>query len=379
MKFFLYGYYTKNNFGDFLITLSLLKLLKVHVPDTHIFVYWRDSLVPLSLQKNPRVHIIRRPENFKDLLTLLKVFLCVDAVIVGGGQKYRWSIKSGLAPQLIIPCLSKILGKRLLFLSVGVEPVKDLLWAGFVKNLFNAADGVSVRDLISFHYLKSIGVDCILSSDLVFYYIMDHCGQLDSLKRRVSRRKHSLVENVGLAIRCSEIADDLLTRYFPDLIARLARNYTVILLPATLGDLALHRRILNQMPPSIKQRVVIAENLDYVHIIKVLAQLDVIISTRLHFLPFALALEIPIIGINYPAKVHAFCRELGPVYDVRDTQRISDAVAYSPCCHLSYNKVLCKNFDKVSRNIELLRIITSGRSRNIFDSLFIRLRLMPWF
>jgi len=42
-------------------------------------------------------------------------------------------MKSGLAPQLIIPCLSKILGRQLLLLSVGVEPVRDLLWAGLVK------------------------------------------------------------------------------------------------------------------------------------------------------------------------------------------------------------------------------------------------------
>ncbi|MEM3464864.1 MAG: polysaccharide pyruvyl transferase family protein, partial [Candidatus Jordarchaeales archaeon] len=272
MKFFLYGYYTKNNFGDFLITLSLLKLLKVHAPDAHIFVYWYDSLVPPPLQENPRVNIVRRPANFKDLLTLLKVLLCVDVVIVGGGQKYRWSMKSGLAPQYIIPCLSKILGKRLLFLSVGIEP-GDLLWASLVKNLFNAADGVSVRDLISFHYLKSIGVSCVPSSDLVFYYIMNYCGQLNSLKKMYGRIKHRLIKNVGLAIRCSEITDDLLTYYFPDLIEKLARNYTVVLLPATSGDLAMYRRILNQIPSSIKQKVVIEENLDYVHIIKVLAQL----------------------------------------------------------------------------------------------------------
>jgi len=300
-------------------------------------------------------------------------------VIVGGGQKYRWSVKSGLAPQFIIPCLSKILGKRLLFLSVGVEPVRDLLWVGLVKNLFNAADGVSVRDSISFHYLKSIGVDSVLSSDLAFYYIMNYYGQLNSLKKRCSRMKHRLVKNVGLAIRCSEIADDLLTRYFPGLIAKLVRNYTVTLLPATLGDLAIYRRILNQMPSGIKQRVVIEENLDNVHIIKVLAQLDVIISTRLHFLPFALALDIPIIGINYPVKVYAFCRELGPVCDVRDTRCILNAVASASCCPVSYNKLLRKNFDKVIRNIELLRIIMSKRCRNVFDSLFISLRLIPWF
>ncbi|MEM2704583.1 MAG: polysaccharide pyruvyl transferase family protein [candidate division WOR-3 bacterium] len=379
MKFFLYGYYTRSNFGDFLIARALLKLLEVYVPSAHIYIYWRDSLVPPSLRGNPRVHVIKRPENFKNLLTLLKVLLCVDVVIVGGGQKYRWSMKSGLAPQLIIPCLSKILGKRLLFLSVGVEPVRDLLWAGLVKESFNAADGASVRDLISFHYLKSIGVGCVLSSDLVFYYIMNYYGQLNSLKRRCSRMKHGVVKNVGLAIRCSEIAYDLLTRYFPDLIAKLARNYTVTLLPATLGDLAIYRRILNQMPPSIKQRVVIEENLDHVHIIKVLAKLDVILSTRLHFLLFALALDIPIIGINYPVKVHALCRELGPVCDVRDTDRIFNAVAFASCCPLKYNKFLRKNFDKVLRNIKLLRIVTSKRSRNIFASLSIRLRLIPWF
>lgn len=377
MKLFIYGYYTRNNFGDFLIAYSLFKLLRDHRPADYIFVYWIDPLVPEFLQEDSHVQVIKRPNDFKGFLSLLRTLLHVDAVIVGGGQKYKWSFKSGLAPQLIIPCFCKILGKRLLFLSVGIEPARDPLWIRLLKDLLNAADGVSVRDLSSFYYLKNIGIDCLLSSDLVFYYIMSCFEQLDSLKRS-SKVEHKLVNKVGLAIRCSEISEDLLTYYFPNLITKLARNYTVILLPATPGDLILYKKILNTLPLDIRQKIIIEKNLDPVHIIKVISNLDAIISTRLHFLPFALALDIPIVGINYPEKVRAFCKELRTIiYDVRNIESLFNALTSVFHHSVNYSKALSENFNRVLSNVKLLEIDHLGNT-NAFNSLFIRLKLIMW-
>lgn len=128
----LYGYYTEGNFGDYLILLSLIEFFK-ELKHLKVTIYYLGEKVP-SLN-NLQANFIRKSKTLSTFRTLLKQIILADAVVIGGGQKYCWGYKRGIAPQLLLPLVAKILGKKVFFISIGVEPSDNPLWRAILKNL----------------------------------------------------------------------------------------------------------------------------------------------------------------------------------------------------------------------------------------------------
>jgi polysaccharide pyruvyl transferase WcaK-like protein len=265
----------------------MLEILKDNFQGTY-YMYWLDFSIPNFTQKI-NVTFLNKPRNLMQCFKLLKILLSIDFIVVAGGQKYRWPLKSGLAPQFIIPLLARMLGKPLFFFSIGIEPNNDPLWAKFIKDISEAATFISVRDRSSFNYLIKLGVKkAFLSKDVVFYYIKNHENEIELLK--LLKRNKAERKVVGLAIRCSEISRDILEYYIPRLIEELLNNnYHLLFLPATDGDLNLLKGYLTSLSPPLRHKITLVESTEPKVLIKSIAYSDVLISLRLHFFTFCIS------------------------------------------------------------------------------------------
>jgi len=359
----------------------MLEILKDNFQGTY-YMYWLDPSIPNFTQKI-NVTFLNKPRNLMQCFKLLKILLSIDFIVVAGGQKYRWPLKSGLAPQFIIPLLARMLGKPLFFFSIGIEPNNDSLWAKFIKDISETTTFISVRDQSSFNYLIKLGVKkAFLSKDVVFYYIKNHKNEIELLK--LLKRNKAERKVVGLAIRCSEISRDILEYYIPRLIEELLNNnYHLLFLPATDGDLNLLKGYLTSLSPPLRHKITLVESTEPKVLIKSIAYSDVLISLRLHFLPFALAMGTPIVGIDFPEKVKAFCVEAGiPICHIRDTRRIVAEVqhiVYMPNSGSSTisKHVLDKNINDLLRNIDLFKKCCQNFSKHKTSGLMF-LKLGMW-
>ena len=266
--------------------------------------------IPLDLYRWFKVISILKGH---DMLIMTGTGMLSDLGIVPFGLHYdivRWSLAA------------KLCRCKLLFVSVGVGPIRHPWSRLFVKAALGVADFRSYRDSFSWDYLESISFKRDQDSvfpDLAFSLpqTMTSCNPKGSSQRAViglglitHSRKRSTSENV------QSIYQDYITKVAALVGWLLERNYTVQLL---IGDIAYDERARKDLiaileedgRPCEETRIVNKPTRSVEELLSQLATTDVVIASRFHNVLLALMLNKPVVAISFHEKVDSLMSALG--------------------------------------------------------------------
>jgi polysaccharide pyruvyl transferase WcaK-like protein len=221
---------------------------------------------------------------------------------------FRWAI------------LSKLARCNLLFVSVGVGPLRHPLSKLFIKSALKLADYRSYRDEISKEYLNNIGFNSRsdpVYPDLAFSFPISNLNHeektADYKKPIVAIGVKDYEGQYGL-LKAEDSADSIYRRYLMKLADfvtwLLKQDYRVRLVigdsaydPQVQADL---KQVLSERNTSDKDGLLIdqpIESLD--QLISMLAQSDIVASSRFHNVVFGMLLNKPVIALAYHDKFAA--------------------------------------------------------------------------
>lgn len=299
------GYYGFHNSGDEAMLHAMLQALKAAVPGLEATVLSRD---PAYTSRQFGVRSVMR-DNLGQVWRALKE---ADLLISGGGGL----LQDVTGPKSVIYYLSvvamaKLLGRPVFFYAQGFGPVNTALGKKLVRLVANRVNAITVRDPDSREELAALGVtrppievtaDPVLGLDP---------ARVDIARGREMLSKLGLSSDpvVGISVRPWKNARNylaVLARAADDLTAA---GWQVLLVPMHYHvDLGCCREVVARMSgPAF----ILEENVDYLDIMSLTANLDLAIGMRLHFLIFSSLFGVPIIGIPYDPKVNRFLQSVG--------------------------------------------------------------------
>lgn len=350
-KILVAGYYGEGNLGDELILLGLVKGIKDKFPDGKVAVKiltGDPQETRLILGDSGDLNTEKIVYSFarrKSVVDVLKAVASSDVVVLGGGGLFQDFTSSGsLYYYLVIILLSKLLGKKVSVVSVGIDQLKSFnrVVARFVLKL---ADNLSVRDRESAEIFANNRrprqfADLALNFGYDFAKNLAHhesgaARKFVFVPRRFDRRDDSAF--------WARLADMCARRYDGSDVAIAVFHKKI--------DEDYVRRIvgLSQTQPRIlrweKPSDIIAE----------FASADLVVSARLHGIILAAALNVPLVGISSDRKSDLFLKEIEQknIYRSEEFDRSGAELAFALIADaLRWSEDFRQ---KLSRNVERLR------------------------
>jgi len=324
-KVLIVGAYGTGNLGDDAIMVGLLKDLQnrgcINTCDD-VIVFSRD---PKETSLIHNVNAKRR--NLFDLLISTEV-------IIGGGELFQDLGKMALKYS-ILGLVSRILGKHVVFYAIGVSTIRNSFGRAITRLSMNASNGIFVRDHMSKIRLEKLGVHKPI------YLIRDPSLNSDPIPLEAASR---LLELEGIKISNYKIIVGVTTQYIRDRrlndqvqklflcsLRSILQDYSslcVIFFPFTRSkdnpkniDAIYGTKLRKQL--NIDRFKMLQHNYMPQEIMGIFGLVDVVISTRLHPLIFALKMNVPGIGVVVFEKVSSFCREHGfPVVKAEEAEKL---------------------------------------------------------
>lgn len=233
----------------------------------------------------------------------------------------RWSI------------VAKLCRCKLMFVSVGVGPIRHPLSRCFVKMALRMADYRSYRDTFSKSYVEGMGISTVADAvypDLAFSL------PKDMLPRAHSRDGRPTVIGIGLITNDKRRATlETVEAIYHDYIAKLGafvvwlidHKYTVRLL---IGDVIYDSRARQDLMAFLKgsgvkyeREQVIDEPANSVgDLLTQLAATDVVVASRFHNVLLALLLRKPVVAISFHEKVDSLMNAMGLTQFCQDIEHV---------------------------------------------------------
>ena len=288
MKIAISGYYGFGNAGD----EAILEAIRSGLAETH-----PDS----------KISILGAGHRFD-----LKMIADCDLLISGGGGllQDKTSVRSFLYYISII-LTAKLLSKKVYVFAQGIGPITKWYDRFLLKRIMNLVDLITVRDIDSFNYLKSLKLKnpkIIETADPTFILppeIGPNAKKLLQLEG-VQLNKRPLI---GVAIRkIGENDPDkiILAKALDELI--IEARAQIIFLPFQFPqDVETSREIMKMMK---EKATLIFRECQPREIMGLISWTDLIIGMRLHSLIFAVNCGIPAVGLSYDPKVQSFMEEV---------------------------------------------------------------------
>ena len=303
-KILLSGYFGYDNLGDEAILYSIVEELK-KIDDV--------ELVALSgnPQKTTEKFGIYAVERMK-LFPVLKELSRCDIFLSGGGSLLQ-DVTSKRSIQYYMGLLrlaKRFFRKRVMIYSQGIGPVDDAKNRAKIGKLLNQMDIVNVRDEQSKIELVDMGVrkNISVTADTVFLLERhDRTFGKEYLSKNLDLNK----KTVGVSIRPWKDCDDRIVSEMVHLISVLQeREVNIVLLPFHHpGDLRLSQRVFEQL--AFKNNVHLATELfNEREMLSITANLDVMLSMRLHGLIFGVVSGAYPVAISYDPKIDSLMKEL---------------------------------------------------------------------
>ncbi len=276
------GYYGFNNAGDEAILEAVREGVGNKFPDAKISI----------LDRNNRFN--------------LKMILDCDVLLSGGGSLFqdKTSVRSFLYYTMVIR-IAKLLGKKVFVFAQGIGPINrwhDLL---ILKRILKTADLITVRDMDSFNYYKSLKLDnpkIVETADPTFILSPDDGPKLLELEGLDLGKRPLIGVSVRDGIDHAKLAAAL-DRLIKD------SNAQVVFIPLQFPrDLKASEQVINQMK---EKPNVLFRNCTPRQLMGAISCLDLLIGMRLHSLIFAVNTLVPAVGISYDPKVESFMSEVG--------------------------------------------------------------------
>jgi polysaccharide pyruvyl transferase WcaK-like protein len=344
-KISFFGNFGQGNLGNESTLQAILYYLRQHLPDAEVNCIctgaddtatihkiaafpMKDVFVkPGPLSNHPLVRPLRRISIglAGELYRWLKAFKTLhgtDMLIVPGTQflsdnlcgpldwpymTFKWSVAS------------KIMGCKLLFVSVGVGPLRHPLSRFFVKSALSLADYRSYRDTSSKQYICSIGFDP--TNDPVY---PDLAFSLPTPKIRLGNPSNRGKPVVALGVKDYHgqygpwplhHRPEVVYRHYidrtADFVAWLLEQQYIVRL--VIGDVSYDTEVLKDLRKSLNDRTANFENLHVIDepiesvegLLAQLATSDIVVSPRFHNVVLGLLLNRPVIAIAYHEKFSA--------------------------------------------------------------------------
>lgn len=260
-----------------------------------------------------------------DMLVMTGTGMLADVGISPFGLHYdilRWSIAA------------RVCRCKLLFVSVGVGPIRHPLSKFFVKAALRLADYRSYRDIFSQNYAEGMGIAPergAVYPDLAFSL------PADTLPDARARKKQKNVIGIGLITYDTSrtATKENVEAVYLDYIAKVAtfvhwlleHNYTVRFL---IGDVVYDDRVrqdlralLERSGLSYETEQIIDEPAHSVdELLSQLAGTDVVVASRFHNVLLALMLRKPVVAISFHEKVDSLMRAMEMTQFCQDIENV---------------------------------------------------------
>ena len=329
------GYYGFNNAGDEAMLFSILRSLKKEYPEAGITVI---SGNPKNTTDSFNVKSIFR---FK-MVSIFKELMKSQLLISGGGSLLQDVTSSKSILYYLSIILIGILCKCKVFLyAQGIGPVKNRFTKFFLKWCLLHVDGITVRDLESYKFLKNLGIkkklfltaDAVLSLEPVL---------LDRGSAILSAKKVDLkVKKIGICVRNWNNSDNWIKQF--NILLKKLKDYQIIFIPMQYPeDFNIGHKIDNL---DCKNIFHLDRNYTSEELMSIIGNMDLLIGVRLHALIFATIMKVPVIGISYDPKIDNFLKSIKENSIIKLSNFNAEEI---------YSKIIKKLRNKNDYNIEIL-------------------------
>ena len=342
MKVGIIGNYGHNNNGDEAILTGILHQLTehLHVEKENIVIFSNhpeNTFERYGIRAEPLIH--KKGSILKSGLSTIKasynVMKELDLLIIGGGGLLMDMYKRDAPLYSTLGLTGKRAGCRVVVYGVGAGPINTSVGKFFIKQLTRVAESVSVRDGDSQKLLNKIGVSKPVSiiGDPAFSVPASQLHMFSTQIRKIG------VTAVPYYSQQYWPTPDLAkyNDYVEGMAAQLDRLITEQNVEVTFfstkfpEDVQVTKDIVREMVNKDNIKL-LEENLHPTEIVRISAEQDLIIGTRLHSLILSVVAQTPVIGIGYHHKVEDFMKVIDmptlgiPINQVKvDSSSIIDA------------------------------------------------------
>ena len=355
----LFGMFGVGNLGNECTLRAILPNLRKFLPNAHVCCICGgpdQTALTFNVPAFAIGEISFRPLNNRTLRLLRRLFLgafmelgrWVKAIKTLGGTHMLVMTGTGMLSDVGISpfglhydilrwsLAAKLCRCKLLFVSVGVGPIRSPVSKFFVKAALRLADYRSYRDIFSRSYVGGMGI--ATEGDSV-YPDLAFSLPANVLPKARPHDGRKTVIGIGLITNdTSGATQETAQKSHQDYIARVAtfvrwlteHDYTVRLL---IGDVVYDRRVrldlrafLDRIGVSYEAGHIIDEPARSVdELLSQLAETDVVIASRFHNVLLALMLGKPVVAISFHEKVNSLMSEIGMSEFLQDIQNVDVA------------------------------------------------------
>ncbi|MFH9404125.1 polysaccharide pyruvyl transferase family protein [Streptomyces sp. NPDC017638] len=302
------GSYGGRNVGDEAILTALLDQIRAGRPDTRFVVFSRDPAHTRAA--HPDVEVVGWEGVCREGISAPLGRLGV-LVLGGGGILYDTEARRYLRPART----AQSLGVPVFTYAVGAGPLTDETDCACVRTVLSDAVEVTVRDEESKLVLEEAGVTRPVSVTADPALLLEPGDRGRALLRAeaVPRR----VRLVGMSVRepghAAEHLDEggyhqLLASVGDFLVHRLDAH--VVFVSMERGDIRHAHAVASRMAAADHCTVLRGDHGPQ-EVLDIVAQLDLAVGMRLHFLVFAALAGIPLLPLPYAGKVFDFAQRIG--------------------------------------------------------------------
>jgi len=301
------GNYGDGNVGDEALLDVLIELISKNFGQVKIIV---PSRAPAILK-------IIHHKNFcpVGIATGLCKALLADVLILGAGTLFSRSTGIGIYIAIVIAILRKLIfKKKTYFYGIGYSSTTPFLLKILTMIAFRVSDGIYLRDNFSIrrvaNYLGIKSVYPVPTQDLAFF--LKKSASIPKCFEDIKRNRRDLL--VGILLLYPSENKGIVVESFKKFIEYLHFKYNaticfLVFCPAFVSnrsDKEIALRVINQLAAEVRKNVHVLPYCSPSMTLKIIEELDFVISMRYHGLIFAYKENKPFIAISFEDKHRDF-------------------------------------------------------------------------
>ncbi len=343
MNIYLHGSLNNRNFGDELLVILLARKIKAHIPNAKIYIKANEASYK---EINSHIDVCRINRIFS--------FRKIDLIFFGGGgyfggpsyMRSRWDI-SFFMRFLPIAIARKMFSINVVVYGVGVGPIPSYINRLVVKSLLNSSLSTFVRDSLSKDYIKSLGCNSGIVSDLVSNKLIFKGTQ------SIKIHKSIILHNVNSVKFMNEILRLMPNEYHIKIIYDSSKKFDHDECIETLK----RKNIAYSIEPYVNTDMILEE----------IAASELVVTSKLHVGICATTLGVPTVAIPKHIKIHRYYEmmnltQLCHANEIEAIENISSYLSFS-----SYIRDLKAKLDNRNNNYDNLESF-NGVIKAIIDS-----------
>lgn len=310
------GNYGGGNLGDEAMLDVLAELILERVGKIKILVPSRRPDMIRSLHPNPMILPMKMIQG------LYQALVC-GTLIVGGGTIYSTFSGPGVMTTTIISIMRKILlRKKVFFYGIGYSSTTPRLLSILAKMAFKLADGIYVRDSISRENLSRIINGKAVAQIPELGFFLKSGSSLPAQLRDMATTRQGPLVGISL-MHTAWLNYDQLIESIKGFVEYLYSNYNAIFWFFTFqprvidyndawrSDEEIAQMVVDKLPEQIRAKCRVLGAYSAPDTLRIIDEVESIISMRYHCLVFAYNQAKPFIAISFEDKHKAFIKDYG--------------------------------------------------------------------